>query len=374
MATVKFYSGTLAKYNALTSKDSNALYIIEDAGAIYKGTTNVTSDVSFLTAVPTELKANKIAIVSVTANNKTMYDMYIGNSSNVPVKVQPGTVDDSSAFSNESTYGGYTATVSAIKKFVNDSVADATQGASKAFINASFATNTGKLTFEPIGSSETDVTVDLTNVAHGITWDSTNFKLTIPQYGADKDLEINIPKDFFLKSGEYVESHTFDDKTTGPAIHLVVNIADGSETDKDIWIPVGELVDTYTVGNTDTVTLAMDAAHNITAAVKFDTTALTGTEKILVKTSKGLAQSGKSLNDIDTAITAVDTKVDTLTEKVNPAFGTADMVVVSTATGIKKSSAKIGGSTFKTTTDANTLATEKATETAITNAISWNAL
>lgn len=382
MATVKFFAGTLEQYTGLAAKDANSLYIIEDAGRIYKGDKNVTSDTSLVTSVPDSLQADKVAIVQVSASDQTMYDIYVGNASNVPVKVQPGVVSNADDFNNDSTFGSYTATVSAIKTFVNQAVQDATSGASAAFINASFAD--GTLTFTPADSSG-NKTVELTNVAHGIQWDPDQFKLTIPQYGVEEDVVINIPKDFFLQSGEYIEDHEFTPDGEGepyhsPALHLVVNIQGGQVgTKKDIYIPVKDLVDTYTVASTDTVTLTLSPQNNISAQVKFDTTTVqTGDEHILVKTATGLAETTKSLNAIAGDIS---TAVNTAKGEINanlPGAGEADKVIISTANGMTRSTAGIGGAALNGTPNATTLATEKAVSdtinTRIETALTWNTI
>lgn len=381
MATVKFFAGTLEQYNGLSAKDANSLYIIEDVGRIYKGDKNVTSDTSLVTSVPGTLQADKVAIVQVSASGQTMYDIYVGNASNVPVKVQPGVVSDATAFDNDSTFGSYTATVSAIKTFVNQAVQGATAGTSAAFIDASFSD--GTLTFTPADSSG-NKNVELTNVAHGIQWDAAQFKLTIPQYGVEEDVVINIPKDFFLQSGEYLEDHEFTpdegEPYHSPAIHLVVNIQGGQEgTKQDIYIPVKDLVDTYTVASTDTVTLTLSPQHEISAQVKFDTaTVQTGDEHILVKTATGIAETQKSLNDIASDIS---TAVEAAKEEIQGNLlgtGDADKVVISTATGITRSTATIGGAALNASPTATVLATEKATSDAINTrietALTWNTI
>ena len=381
MATVKFFAGTLEQYTGLGVKDANSLYIIEDAGRIYKGDKNVTGDTSLVTSVPDTLQADKIAIVQVSASDQTMYDIYVGNASNVPVKVQPGVVSNADDFNNDSTFGSYTATVSAIKTFVNKAVQEATSGASAAFIDASFAD--GTLTFTPADSSG-NKNVELTNVAHGIKWDADQFKLTIPQYGVEEDVVINIPKDFFLQSGEYVEDHEFTpdegEPYHSPALHLVVNVQGGEGgTQKDVYIPVKDLVDTYTVASTDTVTLTLSPQHEISAQVKFDTTTVqNGDEHILVKTATGIAETTKSLNDIAGDITSA---VNAAKGEINanlPGAGEADKVIISTAAGMTRSTAGIGGATLNEAPNATTLATEAAVSTAIDTrietALTWNTI
>ena len=381
MATVKFFAGTLEQYTGLAVKDTNSLYIIEDVGRIYKGDKNVTSDTSLVTSVPDTLQADKVAIVQVSASGQNMYDIYVGNASNVPVKVQPGVVSDAADFDNDSTFGSYTATVSAIKTFVNKAVQEATSGASAAFIDASFSD--GTLTFTPADSSG-NKNVELTNVAHGIQWDADQFKLTIPQYGVEEDVVINIPKDFFLQSGEYIEDHEFTpdegEPYNSPAIHLVVNIQGGEAgTKKDIYIPVKDLVDTYTVASTDTVTLTLSPQHQISAQVKFDTTTVqNGDEHILVKTATGIAETTKSLNDIAGDISSA---VNAAKGEINanlPGAGEANKVIISTANGMTRSTAGIGGAALNGSPNATTLATEKAVSdtinTRIETALTWNTI
>ena len=387
--TVKFFTGTQQSYNGLAEKDTNAIYFIEDTGKIYKGNKDLTSDVTLMDAVPGTLNANKVAIVKVTANETTVYDVYVGDAGNKPVKVIPGNVSDASAFENDSTFGSYTATVSAIKTFVNNAIATTTTNANKAVINATFDKAQGTLTFDKASESEADTVVNLEGIAHGIVWNSETFQLTIPMYGEEADVEINIPKDFFLQDGKYVADYEFTQEpeepegepTTyhSPAILLTVNIQDGEEgTQKVIAIPVKDLVDTYTVESTDTVTLTL-SNNNIKAEVKFDTTTVqTGDEHILVKTATGIAETTKSLNDINSDIeTAVNEAVEYVKANL-VGEGDADKVIISTATGVTRSTAGIGGATLAGTPNATTLATEAAVNTAIDSkietALTWNTI
>lgn len=381
MANVKFYAGTLAKYQALQTKDANTLYFIEDAGKIYKGGTDVTSDTAVVTAVPAALVEGKVNFVKVTANGKTMYDVYVGDASNKPVKAIPGAVDDKTAFANADTFGGYTATVNAVKGFVEDAIAQTTANANKALISGSFAN--GKLTFKAADASVADTNIDLTGVAHNITWDKETFRLTVNNYGDAQPLQIDIPKDFFLQDGKFEPEHQFTPATgdpyTSPAIVLTVNIQNGDTTTaKEIAIPVKDLVDTYTVGSTDTVTLTMDAQHNITAAVKFQTAVTTKTEKLLVKTANGLAAGPVSIADLESTMNAKDTAIKDGIEAKLPGAGDAGKVIISTATGETRSTMVLGGAVLATTPNATTLATEKAVNDQINAAVNagltWNTL
>lgn len=367
MAQVKFFTATKAKYEALETKDENALYIVTDAGAIYKGSHNVTSDVSVAEVVPQALTEGKVQFVKVTAGSKVMYDVYVGGKGNTVIKAMPGSVDDKAAFGDAATFGAYVPTVAAVKGFVEDSLKNVTANANKALIDATY--DNGTLTFNHADGSAAS-TATLTGVAHDISWDPNAYKLTVKNFGAE-DVEINIPKDFFLQDGKFEPEHKFTPATgdpyTSPAIVLTVNIQNGeTATAKEIAIPVKDLVDTYTVGSTDTVTLSMDAKHNITAAVKVAGGA--DTDKILVKTAKGLGQATKSVSEIEADITSAVNAAKTELAGKMVGDGAADKVVVSTANGVKRSTMVLGGEALAAAPNATTVATEKAVKDAFTAA------
>lgn len=367
MAQVKFFTATKAKYDALETKNENALYIITDAGAIYKGSHNVTSDVSVAEVVPQSLTEGKVQFVKVTARSKVMYDVYVGGKDNAVIKAMPGSVDDKAAFGDAATFGAYVPTVAAVKDFVEDSLKDVTAKSNKALIDATY--EKGTLTFNHADRSAA-ATVTLTGVTHDISWDPDAYKLTVKNFGSD-NVEINIPKDFFLQDGKFEPKHQFTsaegEPYTSPAIVLTVNIQNGETASaKEIAIPVKDLVDTYTVGSTDTVTLSMDDKHNITAAVKVADGV--DTDKILVKTANGLGQATKSVSGIESDI---DTKVNAAKSELAAKMvgkGAADKVVISTADGVKRSTMVLGGEALAATPNATTVATEKAVKGAFTAA------
>lgn len=330
MAQVKFYVGTLARYKAIAEKDPNGIYVLEDAGKIFRGTNDITTQVTFVNDhtidAPAKLFEGKILVKDYTDadGERRCINVYMGDESNTPKRILPEILTDTRE--GAQLEDDKLAVGRIIKKFVNDSLADTSEKANKAFIDASFDNATGKLAFTPAGGAAAK-NVDLTGIAHDIEWDSSAYKLTVKNYGAE-NLEINIPKDFFLQNGEYIEDYEFNAGTIsayhGPAIHLVVNIHDGTDaTKKDIYIPVKDLVDTYTVGSTDTVALAMDEHHNITANVVFHDD---GTEesKILIKSAKGISQSTKSVKDITDAISAEEQERTSEDAKIREEFAAAD--------------------------------------------------
>lgn len=97
---------------------------------------------------------------------------------------------------------------------------------------------------------------------------------TISQGGTELG-KINIPKDYLVKSGEIKEVTTANQPYTGAAvgdkyIDFTVNTYDtsaGSGTESHIYIPVKELVDVYTGGNTDTINVSVGSNNVISASI-----------------------------------------------------------------------------------------------------------
>lgn len=85
--------------------------------------------------------------------------------------------------------------------------------------------------------------------------------------------KINIPKDFLVKSAT-LETVTVADQPYAGAqvndkyIDFVVNVKEGTSTDEHIYLPVKDLVDVYTGGNTDYIEVNVDGNNVITATLK----------------------------------------------------------------------------------------------------------
>ena len=125
-----------------------------------------------------------------------------------------------------------------------------------------FITDTGEIFVgdTPYGATSFDETA-LNGVAHDISWDAVNFKLTIPQKG-DTDLIVNIPKDTFVTGGSY------NDATDTIDLALAPEAGGGT-----ISIPAADLIGAlYSGGSaaTDTISVAIDASRNVTGVVVLD--------------------------------------------------------------------------------------------------------
>lgn len=108
----------------------------------------------------------------------------------------------------------------------------------------------------------------------------------IKQGGTALTPKINIPKDFLVKSAELCVVTTANDPYTGAAvgdkyIDFVLNTADteqGSETPKHVYLPINDLVDTYT-GDQDSTEAKVNvgADNNVISVAIQETIARVGT-------------------------------------------------------------------------------------------------
>lgn len=92
----------------------------------------------------------------------------------------------------------------------------------------------------------------------------------VKQNGVQVGDTIDIPKDFLVKSATLEVVDTPDVPYQGAQvgdkyIDFVINAKDASETEEHIYLPVNDLVDTYTGGTTDYITVSIDGNNEITA-------------------------------------------------------------------------------------------------------------
>lgn len=268
MALVNFISTTLTKYNAITTKDSNSLYFIEDAKRIYKGDIDVTESLKVVTkfdAAPgTDIAEGKLYV------NATTFEVRIKNGTSWVV-LSPGYISTSDQFVDANS--GKMATIGATKAYITKSIANITGGT--AFVKGiTYDKTTGKLMVDK--GEEAATPVELTGVAHNPTYDSAKLKLTIPVFGGS-NIVVDIPKDKFVTAGQYNEETK--------NIELTID----GQTDP-VLIPAAALVDVYTADNTDkNIQVTVSDDNKISASLTIDPTAgnaLTYTAKgFMVNTS-----------------------------------------------------------------------------------------
>lgn len=339
---VYFKAYTREQFKALTTYDDNTLYFVTDAlqdpgctyGTVYKGSTDITSVIRFVksSSIPSveDAISNKLYLDVDTLELKTTVD-------NIVWKIiSPGYINDALKWDSEDSVSKL-ATISVIK-----------QALKNALKNIEFDANLGEVSFK---NYESEAKVELTGVAHGVTYE--NLKITIPMYGSATPLVIDIPKDKFVKTGEYKASYVYKDVTYENVIVLSID-----NQEDPVIIPAKSLVDIYTADNTSskTITVTISADNKVSAIVNVS----------------------KEVNNVveikdDGLFVSTGNKVDKLTE------GNTDEIIVNNGDGNIKTS---GFSILKDNdtgsqqmgNDDTKIPSAKLVDRAITEAVSWKAI
>lgn len=323
---IGFYSCSLLEYLNLESRNENVLYFITDAGKIFKGDTDVTSLVSRVSEFP-EVNAavsGKIYVGPAPTDSDSGNELRI-LLGDAWVTINPGYYTDGANWATADS--GKLATIGLIKKAISETV-------SSLSLDTTFSPETGEV---KVGNGTAAV---LTGVAHGITYDSDQLKITIPQYGSE-DIVVDIAKDRFVKAGKYYEDYP----ETNPTHHKVVVLE--VENGDPVIIPAESLIDIYTADNEGkNIKIAITEDNKISASLVIDP-----------------AEGNALTYSPDTGF-MVD-----VSDKINKIVdGTTDnLVIVADNGSIKDSGAKVGGNKLSDAPDAQTLATEKA----VVDALSW---
>lgn len=376
MAKVNFYQATLAQYTSLETKDANSLYFVTDAKRIYKGDVDVTQTVVPVTAFPDTGVTEKLYV------NTTTFEVKIYENG-AWVVVSPGYITTLEAFKSADN-ASKIANISATKAYIAEQLAVMSEGA---FLDAKWDASEGNVAFYGSDTQTPVKSVNLTGLAHGITYDSENLKITVPMYGEASDLEINIPKDFFLQDGYYDPQYVFNPERPdekAPAIVLVVKTEDPAIPQKTIAIPASALVNDYSGGTSANIKVEINDNHEIIATLVVSGTTSVDGEVVILKSDNTVSKTGVTINTTDTAemgesntsiptakiiAAAIKTACDEVKTHVL-SKGDADKVVISTNDGIVRSAKTLGGATLGANPSENVLATEAA----VVDAISWKTL
>lgn len=356
---VGFDARTSASYEGLGTPDENVIYFLTDVGKIFKGGVDVTSSVEVVSAFGDAANAviGKIYVGPAPSGADAGYEIRIKSGTSW-LTINPGYYTDGANWASADS--NKFATIGLIKKGITAAI-DALS------LNAVFDTSAGTI---KVGEGQS---ATLTGVAHGITYDSSALKITIPQYGSE-DLVINIPKDKFVTAGQYYEDYPVE----SPTHHKVIVLTIDNQEDPVI-IPAEALVNIYTADNTNKdVVLTISDDNVISAAVKIDP----ATGNALKTSANGLIVdiSGKMdkiagatgskivISNADGSVVESDKSVDDFVAKV---VGTANNIVIFGDDGtILDSGVKAGGASLSESHDANTLATESA----VAESLAWNEL
>ena len=378
---VVFYSLTQQQYDAIGSKDANTLYFVSDSGKVYKGTADMTKSVIVTDSVPAVADAilDKLYIDSASLEAKITID-----GSNWII-LSPGYLTDGANWASADSKKF--ATIGLIKKGISSAIEAIS-------LNTTFDSTSGTV---KVGEGQG---ATLTGIAHGIAYDSSLLKITIPQYGSE-DLVINIPKDKFVTAGKYYENYP----ETDPTHHKVIVLTIDNQVDPVI-IPAEALVNIYTADNTAknlVVTISddnkisaqliidpasgnalrySDAGFMVDISGKLDKLSGALGQKLLISNTDGtITESGYgiqtegALTDSTSDLAVNKVIYDALAKKIDAVEGTENNIVVFGAgKSIKDSAKAVGGDKLKTTVDANTVATEAAVKAAIDEALEWSTI
>lgn len=419
MAKVNFRAGTLAQWNNST-KDTNTLYFVTDAKKIYKGDVDVTSAVEIVTSFDGAAGAGNIALADAVAGkfyvNASTFEIRVKNGPAWAI-MSPGYISAGGNWS-ETTDDSKLGTIGVIKTIIGQAMATISTAVS--YDNA-----TGTLT---VGSNS----ARLTGVINGISYDQGQLQLTISSVsasGAPTTQTISLPKDNFVRSGRYEAEYTLPDPPGGTGPAIVLTVGDGGEEQSEIVIPAESLVDVYTGGSTQNITVSVSGSNVITASAIIDPAegnALVSSETGLMVNISGKANTVTATNGnviladgtgnfkdggvtilasgamgssttqipvasviaaaiasavsasqgtLQTAIDALDDRVtdlETFQTSLAGKYLTSSVAnnfvgFADTSGNIKDSGKKAGAATLAESPDANTLATEAAVAAAVAN-------
>lgn len=417
MAKVNFQTGTLSQYTSLSTPNTDTLYFITDAQRVYKGNVDVTQNIVIVTGFDTEGGIySDSAVETKMYINPTTWEMRVKNGSSWSI-LSPGYITDGT---NWTTVVANSAGKFATVKAINDALSDTLSSIAP---DVSYDNATGTLT---VG----ETTARLTGVVNGISYNSSQIQLTVSSISASGEpttQTISLPKDNFVRSGRYEANWDLPGGGTGPAIILTVNGGEGTE-DTEVVIPAASLVEVYTGGSTQSITVNVSEDNQITASAIIDSAAgnalvsgegglrvsiigtdvtdgnlvlADGTGKLkdggvtvlasgamgnsstqipvasVIATAISAAVSAaqgtlqEAIEALGTRVTNLETFQSSLSGKYLTESTTDNLVGFLDADGnIKDSGRKAGGATLAESPDANTLATEAA----VAAVFSWGSL
>lgn len=363
---------TSAAYHAASTSDKTAdkLFFLSDTKEIYRGTESFTESVILYSTKPDSPAVGKLYI------NQSTLEGNIWNGTAWTTVIKP--VDSKVTAAGTNPVSG-----KAVADYVADKISEVTgSDGLVAGVEYVAASQSIKVTM----ADGTDDTVQLTDLAVGLTYDSTTGALNVVDAtGKTLGAAVNLDLERFIESASY-----------DAAEHkIILNFNDDTEA---LEIPVGDLVDTYTAANSSTISLTVtgnefkaeaivaETAGNMLKATdsglyvaatdisgKVDKVAKATANDIAVLTAEGgISDSGVKAgtstlgNSATTLATeaAVQAVVATLNTSINAKMtkvgsGHTDEVIVADANGDASASGKkLGGESFNATPNATTLATE----------------
>ena len=309
---------TRAVYDAAEpeNKTADKIFFLSDTKEIYRGTENFTESVILYSE---ELESGAVGKLYV---NSTTLEGKIWNGTSWTTVIQPVQATLSNTDTAKPVSG------KAVADYVSSAIEQVT-GSGDLVADVTYTPGTNTLNVQMADGSSDQI--PLTNVAAQLHYDAETGALTLRNAaGTTVGSAINLDLERFVSSASYDhESHT---------IKLAFN-----DEDTPLSIDVGDLVDTYTAGNTQSVTMQV-TGNQFTAEVLLATDEQYS-GNLIQATSSGLYVAPVDLSGkIDVVASATAGNVATLTA----------------AGGVQDSGVVVGGATIAGSPNATTLATEAA--------------
>lgn len=236
----EFLFGTLAEYKAAKTAgkiDACSLYFITDTKELYIGEEKYFEPAEVVDSFPAAGAQGKLYI------NGTTYEAKIFDGTKWVV-ISPAVSTELTA----ETEGSNIVTAEAVREYVKSAASD------NAVVGVGYDGATQKITVTKGSGSTEDLL--LKNLFTNVTYDGTTGALTFVKANkgeGETDLVVNMPVENFLANAEY------DHETTTITLTM--------ESGETLEIPIGDLVDVYTVADTNSVDMTM-TGNEIKADVK----------------------------------------------------------------------------------------------------------
>lgn len=311
----------LADYNAIKTKDNNALYFIQETGEIYKGSQSFTESVVFYGTSDTDVRPAVGARGKIYLHATTLAGSIWDGSAYKDV-IKQITVDDA-----VTADGANPVTGKAVADYVASEVGE---GIKKVVKTVEYVEDSVALRVTLQDATVSDI--PLTKIATQLTYDGATGVLSLLDHADSTLASVNIPLDNFVKEG------TYDADTK----EIVLTMQNANE----VRIPASALVDIYTGDTTSSATVEVSEGNVITATVKVS------------------AAEGNLLEVADDGLKVVVAADATKMDKVEAEH--ADELLAADAEGnAKLTGVKVGGATLAATPDATTVATEAAVKAVV---------
>jgi hypothetical protein len=237
MAQVLFLTGTKAQYDALATKNTNAIYFLTDTGEIRKGDAPFSHPVKAVESFPASGEAGAI-YVNTSTHEARLWDGTAWQTAGLPTVTAIGASPTDAQLPTAQAVKTY---VDGKISTVNGDVANVIAGVS--YSNKSITVSKG--TGDP-------VTTALAGLVDGASYDGTTGVLTLTTNGGTP-VTVNLPVENFLSAASFNASTNV----------LTLTLTNG----ETVTVSLADLVDTYTGANGATANVSIAANGAVSASV-----------------------------------------------------------------------------------------------------------